>query len=100
MHNFDVELTDSCTAAVLVQHDTIPVQFEVIELSQNLLSESYKAFTDSISDSNGIPNSCGVISYSLLDENDEAAPSTITVTNKDTSNADAEGNFSIIVDLA
>lgn len=95
--DFTVTMIDSCTSTILVPHHTTNnLDLSAFAGSSQPLSYSFKAYTDSVSDSNGRANLCGNITYTLLD-----APSIVTIkeltVSLDTSKVKAAESFSLVL---
>ena len=56
LDQFKLKLTDSCTQATLVEHETIQTYIELVEGTEEPLVLAYKAFTDSVSEALGLAN--------------------------------------------
>ena len=94
-HNFDVSLIDSCTTSFLVEYETLTPIYESTVPSTLAFTSSIKAFTDSVSDSLLIPENCGSITYTLVDDKDEAAPASVAV-----SYSSADNTVTVEADLS
>ena len=72
-------MVDSCTTTSLIEHKALEPSYDLIVPSKDPFLVTLEAFTDSVSDLSGDGNKCGVITYEVLDEKNQAAPSFISI---------------------
>ena len=71
--SIDLNIIDSCEITTL--SGTLDVQDVTLQKHEDLtVAQTFNILTDSISDSFGILQACGLISYELLNANDDPAP--------------------------
>ena len=71
--NIALEIIDSCETTTLV--GTLDVQDVAVQKHEDLIvPQTFNILTDSVSDSFGILQTCGLITYELLDAYGDPAP--------------------------
>ena len=88
-HSFDILFYDSCNSTTLVQNQ-LPETIEIDALSSESKNLTLKAFTDSVSVSYGLRQTCGSLAYKAITPDKSLS---VTVQHKA-----GEATYSVIVD--